>query len=189
MAPVARPHLRAVPRRDGHAAFSIRDRFTIGEARPFCAAVTRAVARGVRSISVDMRDVAAADTAGLAALLQSQRTVAAAGRRFAVVPGPRSERHLVDARIVEELEIASEADAGETLRAATEPTVVAAAGRVMLRQPRLEDAATFRAWGGDGFLEQMVGSQLLYRCRHLADDDRGVLELTAHDSRAITAVV
>lgn len=193
MASGARPHLRSVPRHEDDASLAVGERLTVGEVRAFCTAVRVALARGVRSVTVDMHDVRATDAVGLAALLESQRLAAVMGVRFTVVPGPRLDRHLVDARIVDELEVERPArrlaSPTQVVEPATGPTLIAAAGRVRLRQPGLADVPIFRQWGGDGFVDQMVGSHLLYRCRHLGADDAELLDAIAHDPRAVTAVI
>jgi RimJ/RimL family protein N-acetyltransferase/anti-anti-sigma regulatory factor len=188
----ARPDLRPVPRRDADVAIAVGGRLTVGEARGLCTAVRHALESGARAITVDLRDVTATDAVGLAALLQSQRRAAASDVRLVFVPGSRAYDHLVDARLIEELELAPStaggvSPAGRVDRAGGRP-IIAAAGRVSLGQPDLGDVAAFRAWGGDGFVDQMVGSHLLYRSRHAATD-AAVLDAIAHDPRAVTAVV
>ena len=186
----ARPQLRSVSRAD--AALGIRARLTVGEARALCEAVRAALAAGRRSLVVDMRETVAMDAAGLAALLHSHRLAGLTGVSFAIVPGARVERQLVDARVLEELDIARTdvvPAATHRVEPAAGPAVIAAAGRVTLRQPRLDDLPAFRDWGRDGFVDQMVGSPLLYRCRHLPIDDPILLDVVAHDPRSVTAVI
>ena len=192
MVPGARPQLRSVSQKETDAGVGVRERLTVGEARAFCEAIRTALAGGGRSLAVDMREVQATDSAGLAALFQAHRLAGLTGVAFTVVPGERVERQLVEARIVEELDVAeagTEPSARHYVEPATGPAVIAAAGRVTLRQARLEDVPAFRDWSWDGFVDQMVGSHLLYRCRHLSGNDHVLLDAIAHDPRAVTAVI
>jgi RimJ/RimL family protein N-acetyltransferase len=166
---------------------------TVSEARDVCRTVKRALANGAVGLMLDGADVAATDTVGLAALVQSHRLASTLGLRCTLLPSAQLARDAVRARVVEELAFVD----APRLRAApsrgrsdtTVGTVVARAGRVILRQPTASDAVHFHRWAQDPLVEQMVGSDLLYHHRHVPAGDPALVASLVHDSRALTTLV
>src|SRR3989338_8827446 len=84
----------------------------------------------------------------------------------------------------------------EALTCRTAPAFCRAAGgrmretpRFGLRPPSWEELAPFERWANDPLLEQMVGSQLLYRCRHLGPYHPDFAAQVLHDPTALTLLV
>jgi RimJ/RimL family protein N-acetyltransferase/anti-anti-sigma regulatory factor len=167
---------------------------TVAEARSFCAAVNGAVAGGEPTLTLDGRHIVHVDAVGLAALLQSTRLAEGRGVPCVVRASAALVRHCLDARLLDELRLVGDGDqAGAPHatppRAAATDFVVARSARVVLRQAQAADVERFRQWAEDPFVEQMVGSDLLYRHRHLASDEPASIDSLVHDPRALTVVV
>jgi RimJ/RimL family protein N-acetyltransferase len=123
---------------------------------------------------VDLRDAKAADVVGLAALLRCSSAAQGAGAAFSVVASDTLHSFVTAARLCEEIPfVTGLADTGavaeivEAPRLAQEAPPVARTSRVGLRQPTWDELALFERWASDRCLDEMVGSDLLYRCRHL----------------------
>src|SRR5204863_880838 len=61
--------------------------------------------------------------------------------------------------------------------------------RMGLRMPREDDLPFFAEWAADDELQQLVGSDLLYRCRYLGVDHPGVRNAVLADSTTVTLLV
>jgi RimJ/RimL family protein N-acetyltransferase/anti-anti-sigma regulatory factor len=146
---------------------------TLALAPALCRAMAEALADGVAAVTVDLRDAKAADVVGLAALVQCAAAAERAGAALAVVADESVRGDVLAARLGDEIALVAEAPdlcAGVVVEATRLPAptpVLARAARIALRQPRWDELALFGRWAADPCLEQMVGSELLYRCRHL----------------------
>ena len=166
---------------------------TVAEARSFCAAVNGAVAGGEPTLTLDGRHIVHVDAVGLAALLQCTRLAEGRGVPCVVRASAALARHCLDARLLDELRLVADGDEGAPpatpSRAAATDFVVARSARVVLRQAQADDVERFHHWAEDPFVEQMVGSDLLYRHRHLGSDEPASIDSLVHDPRALTVVV
>jgi RimJ/RimL family protein N-acetyltransferase len=165
---------------------------TVAEARAFCDAVHAALAAGEPALTFDGRQLLHVDAVGLAALLQCARRAETLGVPWLVRASPALVRHCLDARLLDELHLAPDSEGGDAVRGADSTPagfVVARSPRIVLRQPQVADVERVRQWAADPFVEQMVGSDLLYRHRHLAPDEPASLDSLLHDPRALTVVV
>ena len=167
---------------------------TVRTARALCDAVRRELGRGLRILTLDLSNVERVDAAGLAAVLQSIDYAEAHGARLVVTVHESLRRQLIEAHVVEELLLAAAAPGVPTVPiAAEDPSsafrLVEPAAHVALREPEATDMPRFKAWAEDPFLDQMVGSELLYRCRHRDVEDSEFVSAILDDPRAVTFVV
>jgi RimJ/RimL family protein N-acetyltransferase len=148
---------------------------TLTTAPALCRAVREALRNGAGSLAVDLREAKAADVVGLAALLQCSLAADGAGAAFWVTAGQPLHAAVLAARLLEEIPFVTRLpDEGEQViedvaapRFPDETPLLARTARVGLRQPTWDELALFGRWAADRCLEEMVGSELLYRCRHL----------------------
>jgi RimJ/RimL family protein N-acetyltransferase/anti-anti-sigma regulatory factor len=152
----------------------IRGDLTLATAAALCDAVRAAVAAGDETLVVDLRDAKVADVVGLAALLQCSAVAAEAGRALSVVAPEALHASVTAARVCEELAFVTgvadtdvDAECVEAPRLGDEAALLARTARLGLRQPTWDELALFAGWAEDRHLDAMVGSDLLYRCRHL----------------------
>ena len=111
-----------------------------------------------------------------------------------MVAGAAVERQLVQAKVVGELNLIGETPTTPRGPSAIptmpdERVVVVHHGHLTLRQPRVDDLPRFKEWADDDVVEQMVGSDLLYRFRYLAPESPELLGAILYDPRGLTAVV
>lgn len=179
----------------GSWALALGPELTVAEAPALAQAVGELLSRRARSLMLDLRTVGAVDAVGLAALLACQRVSDATGMDCALVTSPDLERQLLEAKLVEQLVVLDRESDDAPRRRMSLPgggqrrPLVAQTSRVALRQPGIEDVPLFREWAYDPLVDQMVGSDLLYRCRHLAADDPALLASIVHDPKALTVLV
>jgi RimJ/RimL family protein N-acetyltransferase/ABC-type transporter Mla MlaB component len=183
---------RAVPAPGDRLALG--PRLTVAEARGACKAVCDLLAGGARQVTLDVSDVQVLDAVGVAALLQCQRVAETRGAACTVVVGAAVERQLIQAKVVAELNLIGEMPTaplspGAITTMPDERVVVAHHGQLTLRQPRVDDLPRFKEWADDDVVEQMVGSDLLYRFRHLAPESPELLGAILYDPRGLTALV
>jgi hypothetical protein len=111
-----------------------------------------------------------------------------------MVPGPSIDQALVTARLVEALPAAEvpprhaeridvEGEAG------VPPITLARARRLTLRLPEWEDLGLFESWAADCTLEDLVGSDLLYNCRHRGAHHPDVTPRLLGDTTSVTALL
>jgi RimJ/RimL family protein N-acetyltransferase/anti-anti-sigma regulatory factor len=162
----------------------------------FCQAIEEAL-RQARAIVVAAESVKDVDAVGLAVLLQASRRASHAGVDFSVVASPALHAALLDGGLLDDVRVAgSEIIAGDdrlravpTVRPADDGSVLVATPRMALHLPSWDDLASFDRWATEPLLDQMVGSALLYRCRHLgAYDADFVVQVTA-DPTSLTAMI
>ena len=151
-----------------------RGDLTIALAPVLCRAVADALADSVTELAVDLRDAKSADAIGLAALLQCVDAAERMDAAFAVVADEPLRDAVLAARLFEEIPfVTAVADPigdvrdVEAPRRPDESPLLASTARIGLRRPTWDELALFGRWAEDRCLEEMVGSELLYRCRHL----------------------
>jgi RimJ/RimL family protein N-acetyltransferase/ABC-type transporter Mla MlaB component len=147
---------------------------TLAVAPALCRAVADAVSDASECITIDLRGAKTADVVGLAALLQCGTAAERGGAEFSVVADGSLREAVLAARLLEEIRFAtgiSEPDgAVRTIEASRQPDttpLLTRSPRIGLRQPTWDELALFGRWADDRCLDEMVGSELLYRCRHL----------------------
>lgn len=179
----------------GDRAIRLADALTLAEAERFCQAFGAMVAGSRRRIWIDLEDVKAVDVVGVAALRQAVRHAGAHGVPVMVLPSPAVYRALLNAAILEEIPYQGPTAAPATTpplvveAASGEPAAVAATARLSLRRPGWDELALFERWAREPLLEQMVGSQLLYLCRHLGAYHPDFVARVLNDAGAITLFV
>jgi len=163
---------------------------------PALCAAAHDAAGGRDHIWLDLEDVKVTDVVGLAATLQSCRVLQAGGARVSVMPSAAVYRALLSAAILEELPLeppgAGPADGTPVveLGAGDAPAgPVASTARVDVRPPAWEELDLLAQWAREPLLEQMVGSALLYMCRHLGPFHPDVVARALHDPTALTVLV
>lgn len=179
----------------GTVEVRVRDALTARTAFAFTRAVRDHLTAGARALLLNLEAVKAADTVGLSALLQSAQLAALLGVPASIVASAALHRALLEACLLEELPLRTEAGPevpvplAETdwLEAAT--PFLASTGRLMLRQPTWDELPLFARWANEPLLDQMVGSEFLYRCRHLGPYHPEFVASVLGDATALTLVV
>ena len=169
---------------------------SLGNAPALCRAVEAQLDAGAPRIALDLSDTERADAVGLATLVEAAARASQAGARFTVRPGVALHDALLRAQLLEELPLAGALDPADTVIGLPDLTnddtgaaFVAHTPRLGLRRPAADDVDVFVRWAQDPLLDQMVGSELLYHCRHLDADRRGLQALLRHDPTALTFLV
>lgn len=168
---------------------------TCGTAAALCAAVGRRAAAANGRLWINLEEVKAVDVAGLAALLQAVRRAEARGATVAVLPSPVVYRALLGAGILDELPLEG-AGAGPALSApsvdlegASAPAAIAATPRLSLKPVGWEELRAFERWAHEPMLDQMVGSRLLYLCRHLGPYHPDFVAAVTADPTGLTLLI
>jgi len=161
-----------------------------------CAAARDVATAGPDHVWIDLEDVKVTDVVGLAATLQACRFLRARGARVSVMPSAAVYRALLAAAILDELPLARPGVAPPEsapiveLRADDDaPAVVATTTRLDVRPPAWEELELVAAWAHEPLLDQMIGSSLLYLCRHLGPYHPEVVAHAQHDPTALTLIV
>jgi RimJ/RimL family protein N-acetyltransferase/anti-anti-sigma regulatory factor len=179
---------------NGTGVVSVSGELTLTSAPPFCRAVQAHLAGGASRLTVDLESVKVTDVVGLAALLV---TVARAERQdvaLSVLPSPTVYRALLDAELLGEVPLPADAPLEAGFRAAPvdrvpAPVHVARTRRLGLRPPTWEELGLFARWASEPLLDQMVGSELLYRCRHLGPYHPDFAAFVLADPVSVTLLV
>jgi RimJ/RimL family protein N-acetyltransferase len=182
--------LRADARHAQGAEISLRN------ASALCRAVETLIAAGASRIELDLADAERADAVGLAALLGAASRASRARARLTIRPGAALHDVLRRAQLLEELPLVAATDAVDAVVELPDVSAgdagaafVAHTRRLGLRPPTADDADLFVRWAYDALLDEMMGSELLYHCRHLGDDRDAVQGLVQHDPTAVTLLV
>ena len=160
-------------RRPDARVIRVHGDLTLSIAPELCGAVSDAVGDAPASVTVDLRGAKTADVVGLAALLQCGAAVEGAGATFAAVAEESLRGAVLAARLFDEIPFVTGVDEGTAvIRSIDAPRldvtpVLARTARIGLRRPTWDELALFGRWAADRCLDEMVGSALLYRCRHL----------------------
>jgi RimJ/RimL family protein N-acetyltransferase len=167
---------------------------TLSIAPALCGAVSDAVGDAPASVTVDLRGAKVADVAGLAALFQCGAAVENAGATFAVIAEEPLRSAVLAARLFDELRFVTAIDEPDTDTIDVTPSVDAApflahTARIGLRRPTWDELALFGRWAEDRCLDEMVGSELLYRCRHLGPYHPEFVDEVLTSPRSLTLFV
>jgi len=181
--------------RGAHAEIRLGRGLTAQVAASLCRAVAAHVHTGVAVLELHMPEVERIDSIGLAALYQVAAFTAERGVILTLVPSPALHRALLDAQLLDEFTLAAPR-AGEpwtTRRRLPEGPasgqIIATSQNLALRMPSAEDLPHFDRWARDPVLAHMVGSDLLYRCRHLGPGHPEVAGLILDNPSALTVLV
>ena len=174
----------------------VHDALTSASAPAFCRTVREALAAGAARVWLNLEDVKATDVAGLAAVLQAVRRAESQGVPAAVLPSPAVYRALLTAGLLDDVPLegpraargAVEMPPAPEARSAA-PSWLARTERLLLRPPAWDELEIFERWAGDPLLDQMVGSPLLYLCRHVRAHDPDFVARVLHDATALTLLV
>ena len=173
----------------------LHEALTSAIAPALCGAV-RDVAAGREHIWLDLEDVKVTDVVGLAATLQACRFLQAAGVKVSVMPSAAVYRALLSAAILEELPLerhgVAPPDGTPLVELGTgndAAGAVASTSRVDVRPPVWDELELIAQWAKEPLLDQMVGSSLLYMCRHLGPYHPEVVARALHDPTAFTVLV
>jgi RimJ/RimL family protein N-acetyltransferase/SAM-dependent methyltransferase/ABC-type transporter Mla MlaB component len=164
-------------------------------ARSLCAAVESRLAAGVGDLHLALLDVKEIDVVGLAALLQCTQEAAARAVAVTVTPSPVLHRALLEADLLDTLPVGgpvpppADATAARAHASRDDRPFLASTDRLALRQPTPEELRLFDAWARERFLDRMVGSKLLSRCRHLGASHPEFAALVLNDPTSLTLVV
>jgi RimJ/RimL family protein N-acetyltransferase/ABC-type transporter Mla MlaB component len=178
-----------------HAEIRLGRGLTAQVAAHLCRAVAAHVHTGVAVLELHMDEVERVDSVGLAALHQVGAFTAARGVSLSVVPSPALHRALLEAHLLEELTLAAPraCEPRTTHVPLPEDTasgqIIATSTHLALRLPTSADLPHFDGWARDPFLAHMVGSYLLYRCRHLGSSHPEVAGLILDSPSSLTALV
>lgn len=160
----------------------------------FCRAVADHLRAGVRRLAVNLEGVKSTDVVGLAALLQSARLAALLDVPLEVSPSSAVHQALLEAGLLDELALAGNsrelAYTPIPCSSLEEPTLFfASTARLGLRPPSFTELALFERWANEPLLDQMVGSELLYRCRHLGAYHPDFVARVLNDPTSLTLLV
>jgi ABC-type transporter Mla MlaB component len=183
----------------GGAVVEVRfaDAVTTRTAFALCQSIRSHLADSPRTLVLNLEEVKAVDVVGLAALLQMARLARQLGVPFAIIPSVAIHRGLISAELVEEVPVVS--DPGQAplsaagARDLSPPDALtpflAATPRLGLRQPAWEELSIFADWANDSLLQEMVGSEFLYRCRHLGPYHPDFVASIFSDPTSLTLLV
>ncbi|MBI2160113.1 MAG: GNAT family N-acetyltransferase [Candidatus Rokubacteria bacterium] len=189
------------PRHDGapgagEVELRLHEPLTCRTAPAFCRAVEERVRVAPRRLWINLEEVKASDVVGLAALFQTVRRAEAARVPLSILPSAAVYRALLNAGILDDLPLEGPGS-GPALsipephgeRPEAHPSFLVETARFGLRPPSWDEIGIFERWANDPLLEQMVGSQLLYRCRHLGPYHPDFTAQVLHDPTALTLLV
>jgi RimJ/RimL family protein N-acetyltransferase/ABC-type transporter Mla MlaB component len=145
---------------------------------------------------INLEDVKIVDAGGLAMVLQGTRLAARRGVRLGILPSATVLEAALEAGIIEDLPLTGYRrpeprliDLGREERCEDGDLVAVRAADFVLRLPRWEDLTFFDHWARDPQLRSLVGSELLYRCRHLGPYHPEFAASVLHHPTSLTLVV
>jgi RimJ/RimL family protein N-acetyltransferase/anti-anti-sigma regulatory factor len=176
------------------AVIPISGELTLASAAAFSRCVQSQLAADVIDLTIDLEAVKVTDVVGLAALLAAAGMAECRGATLSVRSSPAIYRALLEAELLGEIPLLGDAPLEAAFVAtpperATAPTYVARTRRLGLRQPTWEELGLFARWAREPLLDQMVGSELLYRCRHLGPYHPDFAAFVLADPVSVTLVV
>lgn len=187
---------RSIEQRTDARVLRVQSDLTLAIAKELCGTVSDAVGDAPASLTVDLRGAKSADVVGLAALLQCGAAAEAAGATFSVVAEDSMRGAVLAARLFDEIPFVTGVDdtsvAVDTVEAPRPPDaapLLARTARIGLRPPTWDELALFGHWAADRCLDEMVGSELLYRCRHLGPHHPDFVEEVLASPTSLTLFV
>jgi RimJ/RimL family protein N-acetyltransferase/anti-anti-sigma regulatory factor len=179
--------------RGTHAARAAE--LSVRTAAAVCRAIEARLAARASCIALDLRAADRVDAVGLATLLAAVARVSREGAHLVVRPSDAVRNALLQAQLLDAVPIEGAADRPDAVVAlpdvGKDPGVafVANTAHVALRLPPADAVEQFARWGDDALLDQMVGSELLYRCRQRRFPAGHAQRLIEHDPTAVTLLV
>lgn len=167
---------------------------TFRGAPAFVRAFARRLDAGLPSLLIDLEHVKTIDVVGLAVLMQGLDRARARRVEVGVAASPVVYHALLDAHLIEAVPLVSDRlQSSEEARMLDEPSgrteFVARTGDFGLRPPGWDDLPLFERWARDPLLEKMVGSALLYRCRHLGAYQPSFANEVLHHPTSLTLLL
>lgn len=149
------------------------------------------------AVLLDLEDTKIVDVVGLATLAQAIRRLADGGAMVTVAASPAVLYGALDAGLLDQLPLASHRPLDLALPPCRRDDdgdhdgsgVVSGGDGFVLRRPRWDDLLSFDRWAHDDAVRALVGSELLYRCRHLGPFHPDVAAAVLHHPTAMTLVV
>ena len=153
----------------------VRHSLTLRTAFKLCRLIRMGLEAGTDSLALDLSHVRMMDVVGLAAVLQTYRRATERGVPVWITASAAVQRALLSARLVEEIPVTDTSTPSMGLVAADglsafldEPgPAILRTENLTLRRPSRTELGSFGGWAQDAELRYWVGSELLYRCRHL----------------------
>src|SRR5438034_10532376 len=165
---------------------------TCATAPGFCRAIQAALSDHPACLLLNLEEVKHADAVGLAALWQAVRYARGRDIECRILPSAVVYRALLRAELLDELPLEGPGG-GSDLTEITDAvlddsalTPVAASGRIVLRPPAWDELGLFAQWANEPLLDQMVGSPLLYHCRHTGPYHPEFVARALYDPTALT---
>jgi RimJ/RimL family protein N-acetyltransferase/anti-anti-sigma regulatory factor len=180
---------------DPEFALRYEGALTCATAPAFCRAIEGAFDAPVARLQLNLEEVKHADAVGLAALLQAARRARQRGITCSILPSAVVYRALLRAELLDELSLQGPGGGPETSEVTeavlddSAQTPVAACGRIVLRQPAWDELGLFARWAHEPLLDQMVGSPLLYHCRHTGPYHPEFVARALYDPTALTLLI
>jgi RimJ/RimL family protein N-acetyltransferase len=160
-----------------------------------CALVMEQTDGTFRRAVFECYGVTSVDVVGISALVQTIRQLAMRGVTAHVRPSPVLFEGLLAASVLGDITI-SNAPAAETARRvswrggpAPDPPILARTLRMALRMPTKHDLEFFEQWATEPLLDRLVGSRLLYLCRHLGPHDPTVVSQILESPSSLTVMI
>lgn len=178
-------------------AIRVDAELSLRTARALCETLETEMNAGAVEIVVDLRNVTTLDVVGLAALQQASEQATRCGVTLSIVADRSLHGRVLQAELLDELPFVTAAgfettrtvDIAADSSALTDRTFVTSTPRLALRRPTWDELALFGQWANDPLLDQMVGSELLYQCRHLGAYHDKFVDLVMSDPVSLTLLV
>jgi anti-anti-sigma regulatory factor len=182
---------------EGHErVLRLADELTLRTSPALCRALEAAFDAGTSGLTLDLGHVKTCDVVGLATLVQAARRCTALGIGLAVLPSASLHATLFRAQVLDDVPLVTAVPDSPMLAleildidAVSPAPFLAHTRRVALRPPTWDELPLFQVWAEDPLLDQMVGSDLLYRCRHLGPYHPEFVSAVLHDPCALTLLV
>lgn len=159
---------------DDAVVLRVDDELTARTVERFCRAASTALRDAKGPVRVHLESVKTLDPLGIAALVKMVDVAASRGVTVCVLPSASVYWALFATGVVEDIRLVEQRAAPIEPGAPAvidldvpEPPALASTSRLRLRRPTWDELTLFERWAHDPLLDQMVGSDLLYLCRHV----------------------
>ncbi len=162
----------AIDRRGGDAVLRLAGALTAHTAGAFCRAARAHLDATPEAVVVDARGLIGIDIVGLAAVRQVANLASLLGTRLTLRTAPLVQDALLAGELLDDVDTdpgtaVTDGPGPATAAFDAAPPFLACTPRLGLRRPSWAELGLFAQWAREPLLDQMVGSELLYRCRHL----------------------
>ncbi|PYN03145.1 MAG: hypothetical protein DME07_07705 [Candidatus Rokuibacteriota bacterium] len=168
---------------------------TCATAPGFCRAIQAALSDHPACLLLNLEEVKHADAVGLAALWQAVRYARGRDIECRILPSAVVYRALLRAELLDELPLEGPGrgshmlEVPDTLLDDSAAAPVATSRRLILRPPSWDELRLFAQWATEPLLDQMVGSPLLYHCRHTDPYHPEFVSRVLYDPTAVTLLI